>query len=109
MNWQTPIPSTAAYRRAGGRRKINAERQADRYSRQHQMLTLLKSYFELGGKMSDRGLKAQLAEKMSLARSTISKYWKSLKRTIDWLEASISKNWASLRFSGDGSFECRVG
>ncbi len=69
--WARTSPEAAA-RRAGGRRRYNADRQTDALLRRHLVAQMLGEYgFE-------RGAQSRMAEDLGVHRSTIS-------RDLDWL------------------------
>lgn len=70
-SWSPVSPDVAA-RRAGGRRRYNADRQADALLRRSRVAELLVEYG------LDRGAQSRMAEELGVHRSTIS-------RDLDWL------------------------
>ncbi len=68
----SPVSADLAARRAGGRRRYNADRRADALLRRHLVAQMLGEYgFE-------RGAQSRMAEELGVHRSTIS-------RDLDWL------------------------
>ena len=63
--WAQPVPTNEAHRRAGGRRRYNAERQAQAAARQARVLDLLEHYG------MRRGVFARIARQLGVHRSTV--------------------------------------
>jgi len=72
-DWSTPVSSTEAYRRAGGRRHYNAIRQFQAEWRRSQVAKLL---LEQGDKY---GVQADLARKLGVSEATVSRDIAALK------------------------------
>ena len=67
-DWSTPTESHSAYRRAGGRRKINAVRQLNARIRRANVMMLSAKW---GMSVADWGFAARAAETLGVHRSTI--------------------------------------
>jgi hypothetical protein len=69
IDWGAPVDAQAAYRRAGGRRKLNAARRA----RRDQRRALILHWAERFGLSLDEmyGLQAALARDLRVSRSTV--------------------------------------
>jgi hypothetical protein len=73
MNWSSYQDRNSVNRRAGGRRRINAERKARAWKRREEIKELIGGNFLLLGTSFARGLEATLAEYFGVHRSTISR------------------------------------
>jgi len=71
MNWSGYQRKDIVNRRAGGRRRINAERKARAWKRREEIKELLGGHYILLGTTLARGLETTLAEYFGVNRSTI--------------------------------------
>jgi hypothetical protein len=65
--WSAPTSNDAAARRAGGRRRFNAERQLAASYRREEVYTVLWRE----GKLHERGIRVRLAERLGVSYGTI--------------------------------------
>jgi len=87
MGWSNYQSSGIVNRRAGGRRRINAERKARAWKRREEIKELIGNRFLLLGSTFARGLETKLAEYFSVHRSTICRDKEALLR--EWREDHI--------------------
>jgi hypothetical protein len=71
MNWRVYQRKDVVNRRAGGRRRINAERMAKAWKRREEIKELIGNHCVLLGTYFTRGLEVALAEYFGVHRSTI--------------------------------------
>ena len=71
--WTAPAPSAHAYRRAGGRRRFNAERQLDAAIRRMRVAELWDELTARGGSVFDYGVRTRWAKRLGVHRSTITR------------------------------------
>jgi hypothetical protein len=71
MNWSAYQRKDVVNRRAGGRRRINAERKAKAWKRREEIKELIGNHSILLGTYLTRGLEVALAEYFGVHRSTI--------------------------------------
>ena len=66
--WGCPTDAQTAYRRAGGRRRYNAERARERERRRDRVAAIA---VELGPRFFARGAQAEIARRLGVHRSTV--------------------------------------
>ena len=67
-DWSTRVPDNVAFRRAGGRRYVNAYRQFLAALRRSEILAILQ---RTGMDLRARGTRAELARRLGVSRTTI--------------------------------------
>jgi hypothetical protein len=77
IDWGAPVDAHAAYRRAGGRRKLNAARRARRDQRRALILHWA-ARFGLS-LVEGRGLQAAFARDLRVSRATISRDFQAIR------------------------------
>jgi hypothetical protein len=78
-NWSKIIPTNEAYKRAGGRARINAHRQLKALHQAHQVIQLYMKLIR--DRRNVRGIQAEITQILGIPRSTVSRYiiqWKQL-------------------------------
>jgi hypothetical protein len=71
-SWTAPLPTAQAYRRAGGRRHLNAKRRIDMLTRRLKVVELAKQY-GLGP-----GVRARIARELRVSERSISRDFRVL-------------------------------
>lgn len=89
--WSTSIATIDCHHRAGGRRRINSVRHLQRQLRIVEALRLSNELMGQGrGCLGDWGIQQQIADRMGLSRSTVSKYLKSCHSASYRLNSALS-------------------
>ena len=71
--WRDYAPDDVVYRRAGGRRRYNAVRQANADRRRLRLVEMMAAYSAAGGNIYDRGVRKRWAEALGVHKSTITR------------------------------------
>jgi DNA invertase Pin-like site-specific DNA recombinase len=71
-DWSKTIPTNEAYKRAGGRARINAQRQLNACYKASEVIKLYQQLCQ--GQASTRGIQAQICKVTGLSRSSVSRY-----------------------------------
>jgi len=91
MSWGNFQNQDIVNRRAGGRRRINAERKARAWERREKIKELIGGQFLLLGSGYAWGLEIALAQYFGVHRSTISRDKEAL--LAEWRKDRNEKNW----------------
>lgn len=95
MSWGDYQDRDVVNRRAGGRRRINAERKAKAWERRNKIKELIGGYFLLLGSGYAWGLETTIAEYFGVHRSTISRDKEAL--LAEWRKDRSEKIWKAER------------